>query len=172
MTRYEEMCKVASAAREKWFSRRDCCWQCFASLINSLETYCEIPKEQIVFLKWDESAGKGGSYRPPKEGEMVFLPNAVEYVKDKDEWSLHVLIYLSPPKTFPREYVTFGLFVTEKDEKLFVRIGPEKPRVIDPNIQTQREEFWQGFVESIRECFENPRYPNAREIGFTVGTSN
>jgi hypothetical protein len=172
MTRYEEMCEVASKARKNWLSRKERCLQCFLSLVNGLKTYCGIPEEQVVFLRRDKAAGEGGSLRPPKDGEWVFDPNAVEYDKDKDEWSLHVLIYVNPPRNFPRQYVTFGLFVTEKDGDLMVRVGPEIPRVIDPNIQSQREEFCQGIVEAFRESFEHPRDPNPRAIGFTVVTSN
>jgi hypothetical protein len=172
MTRYQEMCEAASAARKNWLSRKDRCLQCFVSLVNGLITYCAIPEDQIVFLRVDKAAGEGGSLRPPKEGERVFPPNAVEYDKDKDQWSLDILIYVNPQRNFPRQYVTFGLFVTEKDGDLLVGVGPEEPRVIDPSIQSQREEFCQGIVEAIRDSFEHPRDPNPRGIGFTVVTSS
>jgi len=83
MSRYDEICAVASDAREQWIAKKDRCYQAINSLLFGLRDYCTIPDEQILYLRWN--GYKDGAFSLPGDGSKYTLLGAIEYSEDDDE---------------------------------------------------------------------------------------
>jgi len=71
----------------------------------------------------------------------------------------------------PAHHVTFGLFVSEVDGKVFVQLGPSKPVQIDVNDSGQRNKFYDDLVGMAKSDILKPKKAGAEPIGFSVSPS-
>lgn len=169
MTRYEELCSVAQEARNEWIVKRDRCFQAVFALLGGLMQYCSIPDEQLIYLRWD--GFPDGVFTVPEDGSRYTLAGAIAYSEDDDEWNIGVCLYLSRPGVLPRLNTRFGLFVAERDGRLTVRVGPEKPRTINLNVQTEREVFYNSLIDRMKAGF-NGSDKVTEAIGFAYPKSS
>jgi hypothetical protein len=164
VSKYDEICEIAAAARNSWLARKQRCLQYMVTLIHGgLVTYCGVPKEQISFMRWDEDQQQ---YVAAGEGHNYFIPGAIEYDDEGDYWHMGVVISL------PTRWVSFGLCVSEgEDGKPMVRIARAgKMRQINFADVQQCNEFYESIVALIKQALQNPRR-SAKTIGFDVGSS-
>ncbi len=171
MSKYEEMREVAHATRRNWIQYRDRSWGYMAALVNGFMDYCEVPKDmdQITFLKWNEKTGEQRTYREAEEGQHYTLMGATVFDPEDGYWHLGVCITLTPPGTFPPQWVSFALCVTEHEGKPMVKVGVNgKPRQIDLNVQDQCKVFYDGIVENIKQSFGDSKKSDSKRIGFVV----
>lgn len=154
-SKYEEMCDVAETARKNWNIHRDHCRQHMASLIAGMRSYCGIPDERINYLRWNEEMRV---FTGPEKGNYT-LPGAMTF-DDVGDCRIGISIMLTPSA------VAFGLFVSEKDGKVNVKLGPNKAIPIDLNNPSQCNEFYDSIVDNIKRTFTETQKADADPIGF------
>jgi hypothetical protein len=155
VTKYEEMCDVAATVSTNWIEHRNRCMQRMASLITGMRSYCGIPNERINYLSWNEEMRL---FTGPEEGNYA-MPSAMTF-DDVGDCRIGVSIMLMPST------VTFGLFVSENDGKVYVRLGPDKAVLIDLSNPSQCNEFYDSIVDNVKRTFTEPQKADADPIGF------
>jgi hypothetical protein len=171
VSKYEEIRDVAAAARKSWISQRDRCWSYMGNLVNGFVKYCGVPFGQITYLRSNEASGELRAYREPEDGGRYTLLRAIVFDDEDGYYHLGLCVTLTPPNVFPPQWVSFALCVTEKDGKPTVKIGfVGEPRQIDLNDASQCGAFYEGIVESLKQCFRDPKKSNSKTIGFGVSS--
>jgi hypothetical protein len=160
-SKYEEMCDVAKTARKNWSAHRDRCRQYMATLITGLLRYCGIPNEAVKFARWDESSE---TFIEPEQGDVAYP--ALMHFDETADCRLGVYVTLTPPGTFPARWASFVLFVSEKNEKVYARLGPDKAIPIDLNNELECAKFYEGIVANIKRAFTEPPDDRRDSIGF------
>jgi hypothetical protein len=130
-----------------------------ASLVTGLIAYCGIPSMGVTYLQWD---GETESYTEPGKGNYT-LPGAMTF-DDAGDCRLGVCIVLNTRGLEP--WASFGLFVSEKDGKVFAKLGTDKAVPIDVKNVAQCDEFYQTIVDYVKRAFTEPQRSDAEPIGF------
>lgn len=169
MTKYEEICESSNNAIKRWGEYRDRCWQYHAAIVNGLVRYCEIPSDNVTFLKSNGLPGEERRYRQPEDRGMYTLPGAVTF-EDDEFWHLGFGITLSPKGHFPERWIGGVLCVTEENGQPVVKFGPQgKPQVIDFNNADQCTALYDEIFATLKARFDNPRQiTKQKQIGFSV----
>ena len=84
-------------------------------------------------------------------------------------WQLGVRIELMPPSHLQQHSVFAVFWVSKSEGKPMVKVSPAgKPRPLDLDDAKQCEDFYDGLVDGIKECFDGK--PSAATIGFVVSS--
>jgi hypothetical protein len=173
MSKYKEMCDAAKAAHKRSIRDRDRCWGYLDSFVVSLLAYCEIPTEQIEFLRWNGEVGQARAYSPPESGGRYGLIGAARLDPDNDCWCLGVSLSLAPANSLLRQWIMFEVCATDRDGKPGIRMGSlEKGREIDFTNQSQLNEFLDDITRQIVLFFGDPKEPRSKTIGFKYSIEN
>ncbi len=111
----------------------------------------------VKYLRWDEETQtftEQGNYP---------LASAVTF-DDAGDCRLGMCIVLNPRGTEPS--VSFGLFVSEKDGNVSVKLGSDKAVPIDPKNLSQCYEFYHTIADNIKRAITEPQKSGAEPIGF------
>lgn len=154
-SKYEEMCDAAATARKNWMEHRDRCRQHMASLVAGMRSYCGIPNDGLNYLRWNEEMRL---FTGPEKG-MYSIVGAMTF-DDVGDCRIGISIELPP------SVVAFGLFVSEKDGNVNVKLGPNKAVPIDLNNASQCNEFYDSIVDNIKRTFTETQKADADPIGF------
>jgi hypothetical protein len=106
-----------------------------------------------------------------KADEVFGIHQAVSYDEESDDWRVGVCLRLNPLNEYPRLTASVGMFVTERDSRYSVRIGTLKPQLVDLNVQSPREVFFNSVVADVKKCFEEPKKARGTGHGFRIETS-
>jgi hypothetical protein len=154
-SKYEEMCDVAKTARKNWLAHRERCRQYMASLVVGMLRYCGIPNDALKFSLWDEASQ---TFIASEQDDLLY-PAAMTFDENGD-CRLGIRIAL------PRRWVSFGLFVSEKEGKVNVRLGPDKETPIDLGNELECAKFYESIVANIKKVLTAPSDGSATSIGF------
>lgn len=171
MSKYEELCGVATTKRKDWIAQRDRCWNYLGRLVHGFANYCGIPSDQLRFLRWNGITGDGRAYLDAETGSRYALPGATVFDDEDGYYHLGLRILLSPSNVLPPMWVSFILCVTEKDGKLVARIGlVGEGHQIDLNDLNRCEKFYESIVEKLKESFQDSKKKANSKIGFAVSS--
>lgn len=168
VNRYEDMRGIAIQAQKNWRDRDERVRQFIITLVKGWEDYCNIPPAQIEYLRSDRAADNERRFKRARDGERYDLPLAIVYDEESDEWIVGISMAFSRPGVSPELSVKFGMFVTERQSRFYVRIGPTEPLALDLNVQSQRGEFYASLFEEIRDAFRSDPKPKRKVLGFVV----
>jgi hypothetical protein len=154
-SKYEEMYDVAKTARKNWVAHRERCRQYMATLVTGLLRYCGIPNEVVKFSQWDEASE---TFVMPEEGNVLY-PSIMAFDESGD-CRLGLCIAL------PGRFVSFGLFVSEKDGEVNVALGPEKARPIDLGNELECAKFYERIVTDIKKGLTRSSGGSGKATGF------
>lgn len=153
MSKYEEMARAAAEGRETWILRRDSSARFIYQLLLRFGQACGMPEGHLQVLLWDEKVGRfRGAAKP-----LPAVLSSTRYDIENDNWQAGVIVYLNNANQIPRLSATFVLFVTDHDYKFTAKIGESgKPLLVDLNVQTQAEQFFDTLTETIKEAAKEP----------------
>lgn len=148
--------KTPNPATPYSVAHRERCRQYMVSLVGGFLTYCQIPIPEVRYLRLD------GETETFTEGNYPFA-DAMTF-DDAGDCQLGMSIVLTTRGTEP--WVSFGLFVSEKDEKVSAKLGADEAVPINLKNLSQCDEFYQSIVDRIKRSFTEPQKPGAEPIGF------
>jgi hypothetical protein len=165
MSKFEEMCKTFADARDTWIGYKDRCWQYITTLSTGFVKYCDIPQGHFAFVPV-RNAEPEKKYTPP---------DAIQFESDG---YFHVgwrITLCESPNTFPHQSVLVALALRESEQgKVMIKRGWEQEaQEIDLKNESQRQAFYNGVVQRIKEYFgRNPEDmgsdSRSSKIGFQV----
>jgi len=120
-------------------------------------------------MRWDKDQQL---YREPDgDNQKYQVPGAIEYDAEGDYWHLSVAITLTPRGSFPRQWVSFVLCVSEADDgKPMARVSLiGQLRQIDFADPQQCNALYDFIVDSTKRSFREGQ-KSAKAIGFAVGS--
>jgi hypothetical protein len=170
MSKYQEMSDAAAQGRKDFIIYQGRSWQNLATLVAGLRSYCEIPPGQIKFLRWNGLTGDDRSFTEPHDGGKWSLPGAITFEEEDEYWHLGVCVTLTNPGTFPENWFSFELCVSERQGQLMVKIGVVgTPRVLDLSDAAQCADFYDEIVNDALERISEPRSKSrAKKMGFEI----
>jgi hypothetical protein len=160
MTKFEEMCDIATKARRKALERRKLCRQHMTTLVEELISYCGIPQDRVAFYTWTSE----DNWLPPDE-KRSYIQSAMDF-DSLGNCRLGIEIDLSPPGQYPNQWVSLGLYVEEQDGKVTVQLGVGKKYPFDTNSSSQRHELYGAIVDLIMRAYAEPHKGKEATIGF------
>lgn len=164
ITRYEQMHKAAQAGLRRRIDRNKSVHEYLERFIGHFNQYCDIPHEQVAYFIWYPS---GGEKEKISFDPKIRAVNVLTYDEENDRWSIGISLRFSRFGVSPEIYAAFGLSIKEHEGAFKVSVGPGAAQVLDLNVQTQREKFFGGLVEQIKDSFTLSR-PQASKIGFDI----
>jgi hypothetical protein len=170
MTKYEELRRRAEETERKFNQRRERCWGYLAALMNGFVTFCAIPEDRLLFMRWNKVEGEGRRYQPPDDGRYN-LVGATELDRADGYWHLGLLITVSEPGRFPEQWFGFVLCVSEdRDGTPLVKLGVAgKPRRLDLGDADQCEEFYRSVFDMAKQMLSGKGDQRIqKEWGFSV----
>ena len=168
MSRFEDMRQVAVDAQKNWIDRNARTKDFIVQLVRGWQNYCNTPDEHLVFLKSNGADGEDRRFERVESAGIHGIFQAIDYDEAEDEWRFGVCLRFSRPGVSPELNVSFGIFATEIERCFRVRIGPGKMHTVDPNVQSQREEFFQELEREIKDSFKAGPTKQTKEHGFAV----
>jgi hypothetical protein len=169
---YQAMCDAAAEARNEFLSYRDRCFGYFGTIIKGLIEHCGVPKDQLIYLRWNGLQGESGRYSKADSGAYLFHSAAV-YDESDGTWRLCIQMVLTAANTFPKQHVTFVLFVAEQNGSPTVKIDPNgKPQVVHLHNVAARNAYCETITEQVMQTFSDPKKPTPKPIGFDIGMVN
>lgn len=167
MSNYVQMSEAAATARKSYLDYQTRVWGYFGAIMNGLIQCCGVPQEHIVHLKWNGLEGHGGRFT--EDGGHYTLPGAITYDSRDNSFNLGVRIYLTPANHMPRQFVSFGLWISEKNGVPSIRVGrDEKPKLVNLKDELARNVFCEEMAQGIVEMFALPPKENQKTIGFEI----
>jgi hypothetical protein len=168
MGKYDEMKAVAIQAQKNWRDRNERARQFILTLVTGWKDYCNIPADQIEYLRSDRTAENERRFKRARDGGKYDPLQAIAYDEEEDEWDVGLFIAFSRIGVSPELNVRFGIFVTERQGKFHVRIGSGESRTIDLNIQAQRLGFYENLLDDIKDAFKTDTKPKTKVLGFAL----
>jgi len=170
MSNYQQMCEAAATARKSYLDYQQRVWGYFAAIMNGLIQGCDVPQERIVYMKWNGLEGDDGHFAVADDNTQYALPGAIAYDRRDNSFNLGVLIYLTPANQIPRQHVTFGLWISEKNDVPSIRVGRDgKPKLVPLKDEAARNVFCDEVAQQIVEASAFPPKANQKTIGFDIG---
>jgi hypothetical protein len=165
---YQDMCDAARKARTEFFAYRDRCYRYLGMILGGLASHCQVPDDEVKYLKWNEKFGEERWYRPAEEGRVYTFPGATVFDESDGFWHLGVRIGLTPKNEFPKAYVTFVLCVAEQGEAVLVKMGIDaKPKAVLIEEEAARNVLCESIAEGVIAAFaETKKKPSSGTIGF------
>jgi hypothetical protein len=164
-SRYEHLVQVAKQAEQTWIDRNNRVQNFVGQFLNKFARYCEMPAERLRLLPWIEEA----KVFQAKADEVYGITQAIHYDEEMEEWGVGVCILLTAPKSFPRQTVTAGLFIKEKDYTFLVRMGTGRASEnIDLNVQSQCESFFDAVLKQLSGAFGESKNGTSEKNGFRI----
>jgi len=159
VTKYEELCELATANRENWLNAQNICRQGMIKLVQGFGTYCMVPANKAEYFEWNEETGD-------YDGSAIKnVPIAAMKFDDDGYAHLGVAIKLTNSPGRSGNWVTFALVVSQEDGKLTAKLSEKgKPYPIDFNNVSVCNEFYEVIVQEIKQSLASPRSRSA--IGF------
>src|SRR5579859_2828172 len=158
-TLFEEMKEAAETYKARLIRRNDSAKGYIQKFLNKFSEYTEIPEDKVKPMLWNEAQQ---IFTTRGTEQFMFAFQAVNFDEANDQWRVGVKIMITP-----EVFVAFGLLVTEKGSKYLVRAGgpSERPRIVDLENQTQREEYFASVATMIRESFVKPKQHDTFKYG-------
>ena len=166
MSKFEQMCKALTDARNTWTGYRDRCFQHISSLSTGFVKYCEIPQGRFSYVPAKES-----------ERETEYSPHdAIQFDSSDGFWHFAWRIVLSDsPDSSRQQPVVVTLALSESENgKVIVKLGWDKEEhELDLSNQKQCEALYDSVARRIEGCFaRNPQdfrgEFGSNKIGFSV----
>jgi hypothetical protein len=166
MSKFEEMCKAFTDARNTWTAYRDRCFQHISTLSTGFVKYCEIPQGRFAFVPDKDS-----------EADKQYSPHdAIQFDSD-GYWHLGWRIGLfESPNSFPQRQVVvrFALKESESGKVMVKRGWEQEAHELDLNNESQCREFYDSITDRIKEYYgRNPQdfggdESRSNKMGFQV----
>lgn len=165
MSKFDEMCKAFSDARNGWTEYRDRSLQYVSILSTGFIKHCGIPQGHFAFVP-AKNAEPGRQYSPLE---------AIQFDSD-GYWHVGWRITLcEAPNIFPHQsvHVTFAFRESGSSTVAIKRGWEQQTQELDLNDEAQRLVFFDGIVQRIKDYFgRNPQGidtdARADRIGFQV----
>ena len=166
MTKYDEICEVSRVAGQDWIETRKRCWDHMTKFVNGFLKYCGIPKDRVVYLRWNKLRGAQSLYTGLGQGEGYgFIPPAMEFDDDNGFWRLGFKIF------FKHQELFIPFFVNDRNGKAVIKVGiAGNARLVDLTDTQQREAMYEHLIRRIKQYLRNPLKASA--IGFTVSPAD
>lgn len=143
VTKYAEICEVVQATRKSEDEYRDRCWKYMGTLLSGFLSYCAIPQERVMLLKWNGLRGDASKFTAPEDAGIYSMAGAT--VLDEDGfWRLGLRI------SFGSAAIAFAFWVGEQDGGPITKIA-DKTWKLDFSNQHQCEEFYDEVVRRVKE---------------------
>ncbi len=141
-----------------------------AALVRGLMDYCQIPSEQVSFLKWNGANGQEEEYSAGEGAKQFTLMGAMVEDDSTGEWRLGIRLALTPQSSLQAHWILMVFYVSDSDGTTTVRpsLG-SKPRPVNLSDERESSQFYEEIVADIKGAISNPRAASAAsKIGFVI----
>jgi len=161
MAKFGEMRNAALRSQREFDGTRDRAWKCFERIIQGLFTHCDVPFDNIRFLKWNGKFDEGRAYRPADSGNYT-LQGAASFDESDGYWHLGLSVHLTQV-----HFILFVLCYSELDGSPRVKLGPKgKPEVLSLESEESLGAYCESICDAGVRAYSEPTSSEPRAVGF------